>query len=199
MLSGGGRVPLVSNLSNVTKARKSILFDKDFANADLVQAGTSFLPGGGQLRKTIQGAQANAAGGKYTKDGRLQYPIGEDDFWKTLLFGPSAAAPQGYDWTDALTKTETAAYEALVDQGYDPQDLYDTLLGLWRRHERRKGAVRCWENRGAWDDGELNMIAELLGLDAGNDLERYAAREDGTVSERKAEGVGQRADHAAGV
>ena len=176
VLSGGGRVPLVSNLSNVTKAAESILFDKDFANADLVQAGTSFLPGGGQLRKTIQGAQANAAGGKYTKDGRLQYPIGEDDFWKTLLFGPSAAAPQGYDWTDALTKTETAAYEALVDQGYDPYDLYDTLLGYGGSTNAEK-ALSLLENRGEWDDGELNMIAELLGLDAGNDLERYAARE----------------------
>lgn len=176
ILTGGGRVPLVSNLSNVTKAAESILFDKDFANADLVQAGTSFLPGGGQLRKTIQGAQANAAGGKYTKDGRLQYPIGEDDFWKTLLFGPSAAAPQGYDWTDALTKTETAAYEALVDQGYDPYDLYDTLLGYGGSTNAEK-ALSLLENRGEWDDGELNMIAELLGLDAGNDLERYAARE----------------------
>lgn len=176
VLSGGGRVPLVSNLSNVTKAAESILFDKDFANADLVQAGTSFLPGGGQLRKTIQGAQANAAGGKYTKDGRLQYPIGEDDFWKTLLFGPSAAAPQGYDWTDALTKTETAAYETLVEQGYDPQDLYDTLLGYGGSTNAEK-ALSLLENRGEWDDGELNMIAELLGLDAGNDLERYAARE----------------------
>ena len=176
VLSGGGRVPLVSNLSNVAKAVESILFDKDFANADLVQAGTSFLPGGGQLRKTIQGAQANAAGGKYTKDGRLQYPIGEDDFWKTLLFGPSAAAPQGYDWTDALTKTETAAYETLVEQGYDPQDLYDTLLGYGGGTNAEK-ALSLLENRGAWDDGELNMIAELLGLDAGNDLERYAARE----------------------
>lgn len=176
VLSGGGRVPLASNLSNVTKAAKSILLDKDFANADLVPAGTSFLPGGGQLRKTIQGAQANAAGGKYTKDGRLQYPIGEDDFWKTLLFGPSAAAPQGYDWTDALTKTETAAYEALVDQGYDPYDLYDTLLGYGGSTNAEK-ALSLLENRGEWDDGELNMIAELLGLDAGNDLERYAARE----------------------
>lgn len=176
VLSGGGRVPLVSNLSNVTKAAESILLDKDFANADLVQAGTSFLPGGGQLRKTIQGAQANAAGGKYTKDGRLQYPIGEEDFWKTLLFGPSAAAPQGYDWTDALTKTETAAYETLVDQGYDPYDLYDTLLGYGGSTNAEK-ALSLLENRGEWDDGELNMIAELLGLDAGNDLERYAARE----------------------
>ena len=176
ILTGGGRVPLASNLSNVSKAVESILFDKDFANADLVQAGTSFLPGGGQLRKTIQGAQANAAGGKYTKDGRLQYPIGEEDFWKTLLFGPSAAAPQGYDWTDALTKTETAAYETLVEQGYDPYDLYDTLLGYGGSTNAEK-ALSLLENRGEWDDGELNMIAELLGLDAGNDLERYAARE----------------------
>lgn len=176
VLSGGGRVPLVSNLSNVSKAVEALLSGQDFANADLVQAGTSFLPGGGQLRKTIQGAQANAAGGKYTKDGRLQYPIGEDDFWKTLLFGPSAAAPQGYDWTDALTKTETAAYEALVDQGYDPYDLYDTLLGYGGSTNAEK-ALSLLENRGEWDDGELNMIAELLGLDAGNDLERYAARE----------------------
>lgn len=176
VLSGGGRVPLASNLSNVSKAVEALLSGQDFANADLVQAGTSFLPGGGQLRKTIQGAQANAAGGKYTKDGRLQYPIGEDDFWKTLLFGPSAAAPQGYDWTDALTKTETAAYEALVDQGYDPYDLYDTLLGYGGSTNAEK-ALSLLENRGEWDDGELNMIAELLGLDAGNDLERYAARE----------------------
>ena len=176
VLSGGGRVPLASNLSNVSKAVEALLSGQDFANADLVQAGTSFLPGGGQLRKTIQGAQANAAGGKYTKDGRLQYPIGEEDFWKTLLFGPSAAAPQGYDWTDALTKTETAAYEALVDQGYDPYDLYDTLLGYGGSTNAEK-ALSLLENRGEWDDGELNMIAELLGLDAGNDLERYAARE----------------------
>lgn len=176
ILTGGGRVPLASNLSNVSKAVEALLSGQDFANADLVQAGTSFLPGGGQLRKTIQGAQANAAGGKYTKDGRLQYPIGEDDFWKTLLFGPSAAAPQGYDWTDALTKTETAAYETLVEQGYDPQDLYDTLLGYGGGTNAEK-ALSLLENRGEWDDGELNMIAELLGLDAGNDLERYAARE----------------------
>lgn len=176
VLSGGGRVPLASNLSNVTKAVESILLDKDFENADLVQAGTSFLPGGGQLRKTIQGAQANAAGGKYTKDGRLQYPIEQDEFWKTLLFGPSAAAPQGYDWTDALTKTETAAYDTLVEQGYDPQDLYDTLLGYGGRTNAEK-ALSLLANRGEWDDGELNMIAELLGLDAGGSLEQYARRE----------------------
>lgn len=176
MLSGGGRVPIAGNLANVTNIVETLLNGGTLSDVDLVKAGTSFVPGGGQFRKSYQGAKANAERGKYTNDGRLQYPVTEDDFWKTVLFGASAAQPSDYEWGDTLSKKETEVYKELVSEGYDEQMLYDTLVGYGGSTNAER-ALSLLANRNDFTDEEIDVIAEMVGLNYNGSLERYAEKE----------------------
>lgn len=176
MLSGGGRVPIAGNLANVTNIVETLLNGGTLSDVDFVKAGTAFVPGGGQFRKSYQGAKANAERGKYTNDGRLQYPVTEDDFWKTILFGASAAQPSGYAWGDTLSKKETEVYRELVSEGYDEKMLYDTLVGYGGSTNAER-ALSLLANRNDFTDAEIDLIAEMVGLNYSGSLERYAEKE----------------------
>ncbi len=52
----------------------------------------TLIPGGAQIRKTLQGAAALERGGSFTKQGHFRYRVGPENATQALLFGPSATA-----------------------------------------------------------------------------------------------------------
>ena len=179
MLTEGGRVPLAGNITNVTDIIQAIWNDEteSLSNADWIKGATSFVPGGGQLRKIINGIEANAKGGYYTDKGNLRYPVEPKDWFTSALFGPSAAAPKGYEWGDTLSAKETEAYETLTDQGLDGSDLYDTLVNMNTvTGSKSEKALSLLANRNDFDDEEVNMIAAALGIEYKGSLESYAEK-----------------------
>lgn len=186
VLSGGGRVPIAGNLSYVTDILEAVLNGEPekLTNADWIKGGTAFIPGGGQLRKTLTGLDANAQGGSYTDDGKLRYPITEDDFWRSVVFGPSAVAAEGYEWGTTLSKKDTEIYQELVEEGYDQADLYDTLLNYGGASNAEK-ALSLLANRNDFNNDELDVIAEAVGLNYSGSLERYAEKEANQYLKKK--------------
>lgn len=90
------------------------------------------LPGGNQLRKTVRGVRAMAAGGKVNGSGenqRLQYPI-EDSFgnWvRAAIFGPYAFPEADAFYASGatgLSANQTALWRALEEAGEDRMDTY---------------------------------------------------------------------------
>ena len=100
----------------------------------------------------------------------------EDDFWKTILFGASAAQPSGYAWGDTLSKKETEVYRELVSEGYDEKMLYDTLVGYGGSTNAER-TLSLLANRNDFTDAEIDVIAEMVGLNYSGSLERYAEKE----------------------
>ncbi len=129
----GGRVPIMGGADKLAAVAEDVYAgvsegEWDGIGQDALMAALAFTPGGGQARKTYLGAEAIKEGGYYSGSGKLRYPVTQDDYWKTILFGPSAAAPEGYDYeTDTLTAKETETYQQLVDEGYDPDEAYEIL------------------------------------------------------------------------
>ncbi len=96
------------------------------------------LPGGRQLEKTAQGIEALARGGSYQGSGdskRLQYPVNsplEDPFeaLRAALFGKNALNESRVYWAEggkALSASQTALYQELVDSGMSRKKAYETI------------------------------------------------------------------------
>ena len=96
------------------------------------------LPGGRQLEKTAQGIEALARGGAYQGTGgskRLQYPVEpllEDPFeaLRAGLFGKNALNESRVYWAEggkALSASQTALYQELVDSGMSRKKAYETI------------------------------------------------------------------------
>lgn len=96
------------------------------------------LPGGRQLEKTAQGIEALARGGSYQGSGdskRLQYPVNsllEDPFeaLRAALFGKNALNESRVYWAEggkALSTSQTALYQELVDSGMSRKKAYETI------------------------------------------------------------------------
>ena len=96
------------------------------------------LPGGRQLEKTAQGIEALARGGSYQGTGgskRLQYPVEpllEDPFeaLRAGLFGKNALNESRVYWAEggkALSASQTALYQELVDSGISRKKAYETI------------------------------------------------------------------------
>lgn len=96
------------------------------------------LPGGRQLEKTAQGIEALARGGSYQGTGgskRLQYPVEpllEDPFeaLRAGLFGKNALNESRVYWAEggkALSASQTALYQELVDSGMSRKKAYETI------------------------------------------------------------------------
>jgi len=109
--------------------------DKDDIEALLratFQAASQFVPGGRQLRKTAEGAEAVIRGGSY-KNGKLQYPVeGFGDTARALVFGKNATQAAREYWAaggKALSDKQTGIYEGLLDEGMSRQEAYDTITG----------------------------------------------------------------------
>lgn len=166
-----GRVPFMGGVEKARKAAETLL-DEDATGAqkamDVMQGLTSFIPGGAQLSKTIRGVEAASKGGSYTSSGKLRYPISDEDYFKIILFGPSAAAPEGYDWQkDTLSETRTGAYREMVEEGLEPFAAYDFLRNMQTDSKAAKlGSIATFDGDGDgtpdFDNGEMNLIAEIL-------------------------------------
>lgn len=96
------------------------------------------LPGGRQAEKTAQGIEAVARGGSYKGSGdkkQLQYPVNsplEDPFeaLRAALFGKNALNESRVYWAEggkALSASQTALYQELVDSGMSRKKAYETI------------------------------------------------------------------------
>lgn len=169
----GGRVPLMGGVENIGNALNTFA-DKDASAGDMLMAGmkgvSSFIPGGAQLSKSIRGADANAQGGAYTDSGKLRYPISDEDYWKVLLFGPSAAAPEGFDYQkDTLSDARTRNFKELVGKGVDPDDAYGFLREMNGKTKPDKlvSIITYDGDKDGFPDFDpdtQNMIAAMLGI-----------------------------------
>ena len=143
----------------------------------------SVLPGGRQLGKTARGLETIIRGGRYRgygDDSRLRYPV-EGGFWDTVratMFGNSAL-PETRDFYAsrdmALSKSQTALFDSLVEGGADRRELYramqdhreiggDDELSSYERARQRRDLIR------------------KLGLDDGQKLELYRGLTTGADS-----------------
>ena len=141
---GDQTVPLPGaggEFKNLATTAKALLKDgrEEGEVANLIKAailaGLQFVPGGRQLSKTAQGAEALIRGGSYSgyKNPKLQYPLeGAADTAKALLFGKNATgAAQDY-WAaggKALTEKQTALYQSMVDEGMSRREAFETITG----------------------------------------------------------------------
>lgn len=96
------------------------------------------LPGGRQAEKTAQGIEVVARGGSYKGSGdkkQLQYPVNsplEDPFeaLRAALFGKNALNESRVYWAEggkALSASQTALYQELVDSGMSRKKAYETI------------------------------------------------------------------------
>lgn len=176
-LLGGGRIPAAGITENTVQLAKDVLNGDENWWKSLFTLGASVVPGGSQLKKSIQGVGALIEGGNYTDSGRLRYPIDASNPLKaaqTVVFGKSAAAPDDYSWgSDVLSDKKTEQYHAAVDAGVDSQTAYDALLGVTGSTNAEKALSLA---AAAKDEDDQNIIAEVLGLD-------FNPKRDGTLSE----------------
>ena len=96
------------------------------------------LPGGRQLEKSAQSIEALVRGGSYQGSGdskRLQYPVDsppEDPFeaLRAALFGKNSLNESRAYWAaggNALSTSQTALYQELVDRGMSRKKAYETI------------------------------------------------------------------------
>lgn len=95
----------------------------------LMNNAPAFIPGGVQIKKTIQGLQAVKEGGSFSKTGKLQYPVPNDPITTTraALFGKSNL-PQAQKYFDSgatvLSDKQTQQFKDATDK----QSAYDAVI-----------------------------------------------------------------------
>lgn len=175
---GGGRIPIQSAIPNFSNLGKALDPSSGWSASKRVSTGIKevakpaayILPpfGGGQVKKAIEGTMAFAQGGAYTRDekGRkqLQYPVENRtvsdkvlNLPRAVLFGKTSNR-YGRDWVDdgfgSLSVKATKAYEALVDDGMDQGDAYESMK-----------EIRTFSER-------ADKVKFLRGLDGNSDAKR---------------------------
>lgn len=145
---------------------------KNVANGDVKKARDSALkliPGGNQIRKTLQGKELIQDGGKYDKNGKLQYPAPESPLGKAqaLLFGPSATK-NAREYYDSMSAKLSGATDKLASLKKDSsgktiddfktiaQSAFNTdkgkeFMALTNDDERKEFARQSSENRGIYE------------------------------------------------
>lgn len=156
-----GRIAVTSAIPNLGNIEKALLAkNEDMAPAKKAQTiGNELLKpglylatpfGGGQIRKTYQGATAVARGGSYSVDneGRdiLQYPVYNDNpadrakSWaQALLFGKTATE-EAQSWVESgfksLSAKETAAYQGMTEGGTDQRESYAFVTAMKKVNDK---------------------------------------------------------------
>lgn len=89
-----GALAITSPVTNVIKGAADVINGKYYDAAGNILAGT--VTGGGQIRKTMQGAEALAKGYTESAGGRIQAAISNDPYntFKGLVFGKNALSEQ---------------------------------------------------------------------------------------------------------
>ncbi len=96
-------------------------------NTNLTKGAMNYVPGGGQILRTMEGISAEAQGGSSTDSGRLRYPVGRGV--APVLFG-SKVSPQAQEYFkngNPLSENETELYKSLILTGMSPQEAYDAV------------------------------------------------------------------------
>lgn len=156
-----GRIAVDSAIPSFAKIRKAIWSsNEDMAPAkkaktitdELIKPGLYLATpfGGGQIRKSYQGATAAARGGSYSVDneGRdiLQYPVYNDNpadrakSWaQALLFGKTATE-EAQSWVESgfksLSAKETAAYQGMTEGGTDQRESYAFVTAMKKVNDK---------------------------------------------------------------
>jgi len=172
--AGGEFKAMGTAIKNLIKDGREQGEVENLVRATLLTA-TQFIPGGRQISKTAQGAEAILRGGSYNsyKAPKLQYPL-EDatDIVKALLFGKNATnAAQEY-WASGgkqLTEKQTALYTSLASHGVGRKEAYDAIQEYRRianddsltSYERGKAERALLAGLDIPDEDKLDMYREL--------------------------------------
>jgi len=169
----GGRYPVASALPNLSKIwtevtdkdkplnRKGVTVAKELGKP-LVYG---ILPGGGQVKKVVEGIAAAVQGGSYTidTDGNqtLQYPVYNHTLptaiWnggRAALFGKSTLRT-AQEWVkndfDGLEAKDTAIYEEITEMGVRGEEVMPVIQALRkiRGNKELKGAEKSNAKRDA--------------------------------------------------
>jgi hypothetical protein len=111
--------------------------DKELFSADALDkglaAGSEFVFGGNQLKKTVQGARAVAQGGVYGSNGRLRYEV-EQSPWNVaqgLLFGKSALKESQEYYAGSDSTSRFSAEGTRLKEAKDAGDKTAEVVGRW--------------------------------------------------------------------
>ena len=136
---------------------------------------SQFIPGGRQLRKTAEGAEAVIRGGSY-KNGKFQYPVeGIADTARALLFGKNATGAAQDFWASggkALSENKTDAYENLRDAGLKHDDAMELLTGDAARIEKWNSIVGSIQDEGKQGETLAMFMtdAQAASMEAGREF-----------------------------
>lgn len=185
-----GRIAVTSAIPNLGNIEKALLAkNEDMAPAKKAQTiGNELLKpglylatpfGGGQIRKTYQGATAVARGGSYSVDneGRdiLQYPVYNDNpadrakSWaQALLFGKTATE-EAQSWVESgfksLSAKETAAYQGMTEGGEDQRETY-AFIQAARKLEKNYDKMMLLKAYDISDAAKAEYYYQVLAGDA---------------------------------
>lgn len=185
-----GRIAVASAIPNLGNIEKALLAkNEDMAPAKKAQTiGNELLKpglylatpfGGGQIRKTYQGATAAARGGSYTVDneGRdiLQYPVyngnaaDQAKSWaQALLFGKTATE-EAQSWVESgfksLSAKETAAYQGMTEGGEDQRETY-AFIQAARKLEKNYDKMMLLKAYDISDAAKAEYYYQVLAGDA---------------------------------
>lgn len=111
--------------------------DKGLFSADALDkglaAGSEFVFGGNQLKKTVQGARAVAQGGVYGSNGRLRYEV-EQSPWNAaqgLLFGKSALKESQEYYAGSDSTSRFSAEGTRLKEAKDAGDKTAEVVSRW--------------------------------------------------------------------
>ena len=186
-LIGGGRLPVSSaipNPANILGGVGSLVKGSGKQGAaalykelskPLYYVAAPF--GGGQVKKTLEGAAAIAQGGSfgYDKDGKaqLQYPLYRDNpadaitgAARTLLFGKTSTA-QAQDWIDSGFKTlsgkRTEAYRNAIAAGASQREAFNAVNAI--KGEKLNEKLTALAAAEVSEDVKASLYYDLLASD----------------------------------
>lgn len=136
----GGRLPIGAAIPNpIALAQGESTLKKE-----LIKPATYLLPpfGGGQIKKTLEGAMAYGRGASITDSGRVRYPIAQTpgNLVRTGVFGQYATPEaQNYFRTGASTLGEKQSMALLTSS--DKVGVYNDILGK-RSKDKQKDKIK---------------------------------------------------------
>jgi len=170
------------NIWQTFTAEDSDRYDKAKSVLELL---AQFLPGGRQAKKSALGAETVLRGGDFSGRGenrKLKYPT-DGDTWsdiQAILFGKYATEASDEYYAagrSPLSINQTKLWQAMVDAGADPQDIYNAILDYralskdeeMDSYERGVEQRDLLRNLDVSDDLKLQMYRELTNADSRSD------------------------------
>lgn len=133
----------VADLSKVGDFASTVK-DKGLFSADALDkgltAGSEFVFGGNQLRKTVQGSLAVARGGVYGSNGRLRYEVGQTP-WNAaqgFLFGKSALKESQEYYAGSDSSSRFSAEGTRLKEAKDAGDETAEVVSRWWNKQQSK-------------------------------------------------------------